>query len=809
MTAIGYGISPVFLLGNPSLPEGTVGAVSSVVFEGVAETARVTLPVNVAFSLVFAGTTVATATATGSVQTVSWTPPVGSAGASVALQVVVSGSVIASASVRCIAGLWARYLPCMEVTGNPVSQWGDSAGSDASRDLYQTTTAVQPVRDDQGILYNGRAGTTGDYLTTDQATYGDMGHLTFLHNECSIIGSLDVIEVVNVSGYWLSTMPASASSRGILMRHQGTGGVNMQLYVGNGSGTSFLYNKTISNLGTVGSHTFGIRLDATSLLMKGDSGTWEVGNPTGTPSTGDPATELAVGGGPSGYPDNDLRYRALYIFSAKLSEADADAVMELADRSRASVAYITTNLADATNWTKGALASVTSQIDDPWGNQCAYALVEGTATGSHYISQTLTSLEAGPVDICCYLKKPTGGRDYALIYISGTGSGGIGVNLTTGEATIPYPGATIRSVTYAGSDWWRIDGTFQCDGTNKAIRVYSGNDALGNSYTGDSRTALHVFVPRRGVQGQPINITTLPSDTVGGIATNIAYEGVPCTIAGTATGYDGYEVSVTVNGQAFGTSNVASGAWSVTATPTAAMVGAGVRVQAKMAGIHIATALEVFSPRTYATSGWVPCESATETYGKVSSLNDLVSTNHFTQSTADERPVLYDAGAARGRVLRFDGTDDSLACTFAWARPQELWILTRSVTPFAGARIVSDVSNNNTWCYTNLTATSFSAYFGSTVTKLATATNWNAVGVGIADPDGATVMVGGVNGKAPSTGNVGTTASTGLRLARIGASGAAHACDIAELWIFARELVTLERERMAAYLAARWPELLT
>lgn len=122
--------------------------------------------------------------------------------------------------------------------------------------------------------------------------------------------------------------------------------------------------------------------------------------------------------------------------------------------------------------------------------------------------------------------------------------------------------------------------------------------------------------------------------------------GLPYTFDGTANFAEGSSVSITVNGQPFGSGTITAGAFSVSGTPTPAMAGDDVAVVATVDGFTDTISVDVIAT----TATWIRDVGITTSGGAVSQWDDNTASYDIANGTPAEQPndqidyVEYDGG---------------------------------------------------------------------------------------------------------------------------------------------------------------------
>lgn len=440
-----------------------------------------------AWTLTMAATIIASGIGTGAPQSVSFTPPPGSAGDTVDLVLALTASpeVTSTRTTRVIAGLFARYR-YEDTTDNPVSAWS----STGALPLSQSTAALRPVRDEAGVLfYQGSSGTSGDFLATvDPPTA--LTSSAFLHHTASVVMSYDVLARTSFPAAVAMGTGTNATGPGLYVAHTGTGGPDLQFLTRSESGN--VLSRNFTGGGNVGHHYFSIAYDPAGYVGRLNGGSELTGTMSRTPSVNPPVRQLNVGGYDGVTSDAWWRWRALYLFNVKLSNENRYAVETLANQG-APTTFINTNVSA---WVRtGYTTTVIRDVEDPYGGVSGIQNTESTTTSQRYIYETVTIVDGTARFVACF-KKAVGGRDYAAVYYTGTNKG-VSVNLTTGvSASIDGGQGTVTSM---GNDWWRVELVVTGPATGQ-VRLLSGTNSSCSSYLGDGRLSPFTFCPQPNVQ---------------------------------------------------------------------------------------------------------------------------------------------------------------------------------------------------------------------------------------------------------------------------------------------------------------------
>jgi hypothetical protein len=197
---------------------------------------------------------------------------------------------------------------------------------------------------------------------------------------------------------------------------------------------------------------------------------------------------------------------------------------------------------DNAAWTKGGSTVTANAATAPDGTSTADAIVEGGASGQHFVTQG--SARASSTEDCVaygYFKRGTGTRNVRLVIVAGgsdyafcifdLGAGTAGSTSLTGSATNAR--AFIRA---AGNGWYFCEVVARLPSTTALNIEVDLADAGSVNYAGDSTSSIYAWrvgaalsgVPTRGAQTVA---TALPSGTTqtGG---GLYLKGLPVSTSG-------------------------------------------------------------------------------------------------------------------------------------------------------------------------------------------------------------------------------------------------------------------------------------
>lgn len=197
-----------------------------------------------------------------------------------------------------------------------------------------------------------------------------------------------------------------------------------------------------------------------------------------------------------------------------------------------------------------------------------------------------------------------------------------------------------------------------------------------------------------------------------------------------------------------------------------------------------------------------PANAGNDPVGAIDDLSG--NARHATQATDANRPLLILAFQAGKPVIRFDGSNDSLATTnFTWTDPAHIFLVGRQVTWILNKNVIDAVSGVRQLY--DKTATPRVTLYKSADGP--TSTEWVVGGpLGIVEVlfNGASSLIR-VNNGADQTGNAGTSATTGITFAA-SAGGAANFTniDVAAFAGYNRSLSSQERDNLRNYFNRRF-----
>lgn len=125
-------------------------------------------------------------------------------------------------------------------------------------------------------------------------------------------------------------------------------------------------------------------------------------------------------------------------------------------------------------------------------------------------------------------------------------------------------------------------------------------------------------------------------------------QAIPYSITGTTSAPDGSTVDVIVNGEVWGSDTVSGGAWTVEGTPTAAMVGDDVTVEATISGASGTTTTDVVLGTAY----WGGDIGVADTGGLIDSHTDQIggvvaAGSGGTRPTTDGSADIFDVALSQ------------------------------------------------------------------------------------------------------------------------------------------------------------------
>ena len=146
---------------------------------------------------------------------------------------------------------------------------------------------------------------------------------------------------------------------------------------------------------------------------------------------------------------------------------------------------------DNAAWVKSGATVSVDQIASPIGLVNADKLVEGTNTGTHNASQTVTVVSGATYVYSTYIK--AGERTFVGVY-AGNPSQGIIINLSNGAfAGNLISAPTSYTIIPAGNGWYRASITYTASSTLTAPGVYVCNASAAFSYTGDNTSGIYAW----------------------------------------------------------------------------------------------------------------------------------------------------------------------------------------------------------------------------------------------------------------------------------------------------------------------------
>jgi hypothetical protein len=129
--------------------------------------------------------------------------------------------------------------------------------------------------------------------------------------------------------------------------------------------------------------------------------------------------------------------------------------------------------------------TLTSGQSDPFGGSTAYLVNNGTNTGTHPVSQTLT-ISPNTYTFSVFAKAGT--ANFLALFSSSSVQGAF-FNLTTGAFTGNMINAPVSyASTSVGSGWYRLSITVASTGSSSTLQLLISEDGTNYSYTGTSKT---------------------------------------------------------------------------------------------------------------------------------------------------------------------------------------------------------------------------------------------------------------------------------------------------------------------------------
>jgi hypothetical protein len=187
---------------------------------------------------------------------------------------------------------------------------------------------------------------------------------------------------------------------------------------------------------------------------------------------------------------------------------------------------------------------------------------------------------------------------------------------------------------------------------NETVTVTINGEAFGSDSTTSEGTWSVTADPTSAMGGEDVDVVasvTAGSDTVTADVYSVAitgiddalFNGVSTTISGTCTPPTA-TVTVTIDGESFGSDVASGGAWSVTAEPSAAMVG-DVNVVASAGATSDTVATSVLDPLILLRRGEDVSVDGSNNISTWGDLGDM--SNDVTQGTEAARPASVTNGA--------------------------------------------------------------------------------------------------------------------------------------------------------------------
>lgn len=177
--------------------------------------------------------------------------------------------------------------------------------------------------------------------------------------------------------------------------------------------------------------------------------------------------------------------------------------------------------------------------------------------------------------------------------------------------------------------------------------------------------------------------------------------------------------------------------------------------------------------------------------------------NHVTQASVSKQPTRV-AAALNGRaVVRFDGTDDSLAVTFgaALTQPTTVLLVAKSAVNEEAYLFDGSTSSNRHAVFFAATTFRWSYYAGTTVNSSTSSDTSFHVVAAIFNGTGSTLRVDGVE---VSSSTPGTGTMAGITLGSNQAETLPLEGDIAEVAVWNTALSLRDLKQMEAYMASRY-----
>jgi hypothetical protein len=140
---------------------------------------------------------------------------------------------------------------------------------------------------------------------------------------------------------------------------------------------------------------------------------------------------------------------------------------------------------DAPWTTGGAGTAVALGIADPTGGAAAIDLEEtGVTNVQRYLTGGIVNGAPGVCTATVYMKKPVGGHDFGMLWLTVANSG-VSLNLVTGAYGTTLGTAVVSySIEAAPNGYWKLTVVFNSTGAPTAARVYAGDVASCAAYVG-------------------------------------------------------------------------------------------------------------------------------------------------------------------------------------------------------------------------------------------------------------------------------------------------------------------------------------
>lgn len=156
----------------------------------------------------------------------------------------------------------------------------------------------------------------------------------------------------------------------------------------------------------------------------------------------------------------------------------------------------------ATSWTKSGATVTANAITAPNSSVTGDKLVEGSSTGQHYMSQTITKPAAVADDYTFSMYVKAGERNRVQVVVGDTlltayrlitinlSDGSLIADNVVGSGWTKIGAAVVND---CGGGWYRVSGSFRCSTESQFVyRAYLG-DGASFSYTGDGTSGAYVW----------------------------------------------------------------------------------------------------------------------------------------------------------------------------------------------------------------------------------------------------------------------------------------------------------------------------